>query len=192
MPARRSIDFDQDDSWTLFHSCGFDFSVWEIFGALLFGGRLVIVPRDVAASPREFRRLLAEEGVTVLSQIPSAFARLLEPEGDVAWAARLRYVVFGGEALDYAALRPWYRRGYNAATRLVNMYGITETTVHVTYREVDAEDAESGGGPASGGRWRICTLYVLDERGRPQPIGVAGELYVGGDGLPGLLEPARA
>jgi amino acid adenylation domain-containing protein len=187
------FEFGATDAWTLFHSYAFDFSVWEIFGALLYGGRLVIVPGEVARSPADFAELLQQEGVTLLSQTPSAFVRLLEvtlaeQAGTAAvqgphWGSCLRYVVFGGEALEYASLRPWYRQGLNPATRLINMYGITETTVHVTWRAVSAADAEAGGGRGVGRPLSDLTAYILDAHREPQPVGVTGELYIGGGGL---------
>ena len=130
--------FGAEDVWTLFHSAAFDFSVWEIWGALLYGGRLVVVPYLTTRSPEDFHRLLVDEGVTVLNQTPSAFRQLVQADlasGIDASALRLRYVVFGGEALDPHVLRPWVDRHGDDRPRLVNMYGITETTVHVTWRD---------------------------------------------------------
>jgi amino acid adenylation domain-containing protein len=175
--------FGPDDVWTLFHSFAFDFSVWEIWGALLYGGRLVIVPRDTARSPDDFYALLCEEGVTVLNQTPSAFRQLIAAEASNGAEHRLRYVVFGGEALELATLRPWFERNDDRRTRLVNMYGITETTVHVTYRPVERADAERAGPSPIGVRIPDLTTYVLDPRGEPVPVGVTGELYVGGAGV---------
>ncbi|MFF8452878.1 amino acid adenylation domain-containing protein, partial [Streptomyces leeuwenhoekii] len=170
--------FGADDVWTLFHSFAFDFSVWEIWGALLHGGRLVVVPQAVSRSPREFYELLCASGVTVLNQTPSAFRQLIAAQGEEGAAHRLRVVVFGGEALDVAALKPWMRRGVNRGTRLVNMYGITETTVHVTYRELSWGDLEGSASPI-GVRIPDLRVYVLDGRGGPVPVGAVGELYVG-------------
>ncbi|MEU6278662.1 amino acid adenylation domain-containing protein, partial [Streptomyces populi] len=174
--------FGRDDVWSLFHSYAFDFSVWELWGALLHGGRLVVVPFEVSRSPQEFARLLAAEGVTVLNQTPSAFYQLMELERD-DWA--LRCVVFGGEALDTSRLEGWFARHGSGGPRLVNMYGITETTVHVSYFPLDG--AVVGG---SGGRGGVIgrglpdlRVFVLDEWLRPVPVGVAGELYVAGAGL---------
>ncbi|WP_318196650.1 non-ribosomal peptide synthetase [Streptomyces sp. MCL20-2] len=174
--------FGADDVWTLFHSFAFDFSVWEIWGALLHGGRLVVVPQEVTRNPEEFYGVLCAEGVTVLNQTPSAFRQLIAAQGDGGAAHRLRVVVFGGEALDVSALRPWVRRGVNRDTRLVNMYGITETTVHVTYRELSSGDLEGSASPI-GCRIPDLRLYVLDGRGGPVPVGAVGELYVGGGGV---------
>jgi amino acid adenylation domain-containing protein len=175
--------FGEHDTWTLFHSFAFDFSVWEIWGALAYGGRLVVVPSTVTRDAIAFRRLLVEERVTVLNQTPSAFHQLIEADQRAPDPLSLRLVIFGGEALDLAALRPWYARHADDAPRLVNMYGITETTVHVTYRPLSAEDADHGGGSPIGAAIPDLTLHVLDERGRPVSPGVIGELFVGGAGL---------
>ncbi|UOZ02722.1 amino acid adenylation domain-containing protein [Amycolatopsis sp. WQ 127309] len=171
-----------DDVWTLFHSSAFDFSVWEIWGALLTGGHLVVVPYWVSRSPAEFRALLVSRRVTVLSQTPSAFAQLMAADRAPLAPLPLRLVVFGGEALDPAPLRGWFDRYPENRCRLVNMFGITETTVHVTAQTITRREALSGSrsvGPALPG-WH---LYVLDERGRPLPIGVPGEIHVGGAGV---------
>jgi amino acid adenylation domain-containing protein len=176
--------FGASDVWTLFHSFAFDFSVWEIWGALLYGGKLVIVPYMVSRSPDAFHELLANEGVTVLNQTPSAFRQLIaaDQEAPRDRKLRLRHVVFGGEALDTRSLLPWYERYADDAPRLVNMYGITETTVHVTYRELRKEDASRNSSPI-GEPIPDLSLYLLDGNLEPVPIGVAGELYVGGAGL---------
>ncbi|APF95483.1 non-ribosomal peptide synthetase [Burkholderia pseudomallei] len=188
--------FDERDVWTLFHSYGFDFSVWEMWGALLHGGRLVIVPTEVTRTPSAFFALLCAEGVTVLNQTPSAFQALMsaqeereereEAAGNIeranVVAHRLRYVIFGGEALEPRTLASWYAR-HGERTQLVNMYGITETTVHVTYCALRAEDAMRLGASPIGVRIPDLQLYVLDARREPVPMGVTGELYVGGAGV---------
>jgi amino acid adenylation domain-containing protein len=176
--------FDSRDVWTLFHSCAFDFSVWELWGALLHGGRLVIVPYAVSRAPDAFRELLVRERVTVLNQTPSAFRQLLQadaaqPKAELA----LRYVVFGGEALELESLRPWFERYGDARPLLVNMYGITETTVHVTYRPIRARDLNAGQGSVIGSPIPDLQVYILDKHGRPAPIGVPGEICVGGAGV---------
>ncbi len=172
--------FGPDDVWTLFHSFAFDFSVWEIWGALAYGGRLVVVPWETSRSPTDFARLLAAERVTVLNQTPSAFAQLIPAAADLA-LPDLRYVVFGGEALALEPLRPWWaKRGERP--QLVNMYGITETTVHVTWLPVSPDDLAAGGSPI-GRPIPDLALRVLDGELEPVPAGVAGELYVGGAGL---------
>ena len=143
--TEQHFDFSARDVWTLFHSCAFDFSVWEMWGALLYGGRLEIVPRAVARSGPEFARFLAECRVTVLNQTPSAFTALIRvPEmdnrhGDMA----LRLVIFGGEALNPAKLRPWADSYCGAPPDLANMYGITETTIHTTYHRLTSVDLKS-------------------------------------------------
>ncbi|SOD02868.1 amino acid adenylation domain-containing protein, partial [bacterium JGI 053] len=177
--------FGADDVWTLFHSCAFDFSVWESWGALLYGGRLVVVPFLTTRSPDDFHRLLVDEGVTVLSQTPSAFRQLAQASlasGVDPCALALRHVVFGGEALDPRWLRPWIDRYGDERPRLVNMYGITETTVHVTYRPITRADLEGGGSPI-GVPIPDLALHLLDAHLEPVPPCVPGELCVGGAGV---------
>ena len=189
--ARRRFDFGPRDVWTLFHSYAFDFSVWEIWGALCHGGRLVIVPHLVSRSPEAFAELLAAERVTVLNQTPAAFYQLaaVEETAERLETRRigpaLRWVIFGGEALETWRLAPWVRRHGVTQPRLVNMYGITETTVHVTFRaltEADLAAAPQRGSPI-GRPLADLAAHVLDPLLEPVPRGVHGELYVGGAGL---------
>ncbi|WP_186122563.1 amino acid adenylation domain-containing protein [Burkholderia gladioli] len=173
--------FGPQDTWALFHSFAFDFSVWEIWGALLHGGRLVIVPKLTSRSPQACYALLCDTGVTVLNQTPSAFRQLIAAQAESDREHKLRHVVFGGEALEVGMLRPWYEDARNSSCQLVNMYGITETTVHVTYWPLSAE---GGGTPAGIGRpIPDLSVHVLDANLNPVPIGVAGELCVGGAGV---------
>ncbi|MFJ6185357.1 amino acid adenylation domain-containing protein [Streptomyces sp. NPDC092295] len=184
--ARREMDFGPSDVWTLFHSYAFDFSVWELWGALLHGGRLVVVPTEVTRSPEDFLRLLADERVTVVSQTPSAFHLLAGADRDDPATGRrlaLRHIVFGGEALDPRGLAEWYARHPDDAPVLVNMYGITETTVHVTALRMGREDAPAVVGSPVGHPLGDLGLYVLDDRLRPAAPGVTGEIYVSGAGL---------
>ncbi|MFB9569689.1 amino acid adenylation domain-containing protein, partial [Saccharopolyspora hordei] len=177
--------FGEQDVWTLFHSYAFDFSVWELWGPLLNGGRLVVVPHLVSRSPGEFLELLVREGVTVLNQTPSAFYQLAQADQEdpeLGDRLALRYVVFGGEALEPAKLAGWYQRHGEDAPRLVNMYGITETTVHVTYFPLAAAHTTESRSPIGEGIPDLG-LYVLDGALQPVPPGVTGELYVSGAGL---------
>jgi amino acid adenylation domain-containing protein/non-ribosomal peptide synthase protein (TIGR01720 family) len=174
--------FNERETWTLFHSCAFDFSVWEIWGALLYGGRVVVVPFLVSRSPESFYELLAREKVTVLNQTPSAFRQLIQAEEAVGQKELpLRYVIFGGEALEMQSLRPWFERHGDAEPQLVNMYGITETTVHVTYRALSKDDLNSGS--VIGVPIPDLQIFILDANGQMTPIGVPGEMHVGGAGL---------
>ncbi|WP_054532742.1 non-ribosomal peptide synthetase [Herpetosiphon geysericola] len=177
--------FNQHDVWSLFHSFAFDFSVWEIWGALLYGGRLVVVPFMTTRNPAAFYQLLCDEGVTVLNQTPSAFRQLIISDAEHALPSRLdlRYVIFGGEALNVGALQPWFERHGDVRPQLVNMYGITETTVHVTYRPLTLHDAQNPQTSPIGAPIPDLDLYVLDDHYQPVPFGIAGELYVGGAGL---------
>ncbi|MFC8125289.1 amino acid adenylation domain-containing protein [Streptomyces sp. NPDC057302] len=176
--------FGERDVWTLFHSYAFDFSVWELWGALLYGGRLVVVPHAVSRSPEAFLELLADERVTVLNQTPSAFYQLIEADQrrpDTRLA--LRYVVFGGEALAPGRLGEWFDRHPDDRPTLVNMYGITETTVHVTQHALTRESAAADSGSTVGPALPDLRAYVLDAALRPVPPGAVGELYVAGAGL---------
>lgn len=177
------FEFGPTDVWTLFHSVAFDFSVWELWGALFYGGRLVVVPFGLSRSPHEFRRLLDAEGVTILNQTPSAFRQLMRADEVAAGtpALQLRYVIFGGEALDLASLRPWFDRHGDAHPRLVNMYGITETTVHVTYRPVGAADLDAGS--VIGKPIPDLQIHLLDSQQQPVAAGEPGEIHVGGAGV---------
>jgi amino acid adenylation domain-containing protein len=180
--------FGPKDVWTLFHSYAFDFSVWEIWGALAYGGTLVVVPYWVSRSPESFYELLGQEGVTVLNQTPSAFRQLMRAEEEANAAGTiqelaLRLVIFGGEALEIQSLRPWVERHGPDRPLLVNMYGITETTVHVTYRPLSEADVRGGGGSVIGRAIPDLGLRVVDRSLQPQPVGVHGELCISGAGL---------
>ncbi|MFI9262198.1 amino acid adenylation domain-containing protein [Streptomyces sioyaensis] len=176
--------FGPEDVWTLFHSFAFDFSVWEIWGALTYGGRLVVVDRDTTRNAAAFMKLLIEQRVTVLNQTPSAFGLLQQEIGrKLAGHLALRLVVFGGEALQPTRLRPWWEAYGGAGPRLVNMYGITEATVHVTAREITSGDAERSAVSPIGRPLADTEVFVLDPAGGVVPVGVAGELWVGGAGL---------
>ncbi|MFP5265511.1 MAG: amino acid adenylation domain-containing protein [Blastocatellia bacterium] len=177
--------FNENDVWTMFHSFGFDFSVWELWGALIYGGRVVVVPYWVSRSTQAFYEMLKSEKVTVLNQTPSAFRQLMlaEERDESGDALSLREVIFGGEALELGSLRPWVRRHRGGRPRLVNMYGITETTVHVTYRPLTEDEIEGGMGSVIGRPIEDLTVYVLDDQMRLMPVGIPGEMYVGGDGL---------
>ena len=164
--------FDHRDVWTLFHSCAFDFSVWEIWGALLHGGRLAIVPYWVSRSPDAFLDLLETEKVTILNQTPSAFRQLIHAESSLPRNPQLalREIIFGGEALDFAMLQPWVERERHAEhPRLVNMYGITETTVHVTYRPLTREDIAHAEASRIGIAIPDLEVYILDPHMDPAP-----------------------
>ena len=169
--------------WTQCHSLAFDFSVWEIFGALLCGGRVVVVPDAVVRSPEDLHALLVAEQVTVLSQTPSAFYALQTADGlspELGRQLKLEAVVFGGEALEPQRLGAWLD-SHPDSPRLVNMYGITETTVHASFREILAGDVDSAVSPI-GAPLAHLGFFVLDNSLQPVPAGVAGELYVAGAG----------
>jgi len=175
------FNFNEDDVWTMFHSHCFDFSVWEMYGALLFGGRVIIIPKVKAIDTRGFLQLLKDEKVTVLNQTPSAFYNLIKEElAQPVHALHLKYVIFGGEALFPAKLKGWYN--IYPDVQLINMFGITETTVHVTYKEIGSYEIDNNisniGKPIP-----TLSVYILDEHKNIVPKGVTGELYVGGAGV---------
>jgi amino acid adenylation domain-containing protein len=180
------FDFSARDVWTMFHSYCFDFSVWEMYGALLYGGKLVMIPRMVARDTGKFLEILKNEGVTILNQTPSAFYSIIQQElndsGGVIKHGELniRYIIFGGEALNSGRLKRW--KAAYPKTRLINMYGITETTVHVTFKEIHDEDI-SGNISNIGKPIPTLETYVLNSQLTLQPIGVPGECCVGGDGV---------
>ncbi|MFJ4570444.1 amino acid adenylation domain-containing protein [Streptomyces sp. NPDC088846] len=177
--------FSGDDVWPLFHSYAFDVSVWELWGALAHGGKLVVVPFDVARSPDDFLDLLVEHRVTVLNQTPSAFRSLVGAAGSGdprIGELALRAVVFAGERLEFAELAPWVERLGLDRPRLLNMYGITETTVHSTYHRVTEQDLMSGGNPV-GRPLADLRIHLLDRYGQVVPVGVTGEIHVGGPGV---------
>ncbi|MEU0622945.1 amino acid adenylation domain-containing protein [Streptomyces rubiginosohelvolus] len=180
--VREDFGLCPDDTWTCFHSAAFDFSVWEIWGALLTGGRLVVVDHWTTRSPEDFHALLVRERVSVLSQTPSAFTQLAAADRAAQEAVAARLVVLGGEPLDARPLLDWFDRHPEDRCRLVNMYGITETTVHVTAATLTRREALAGsrsvGRPLPG--WSV---RVLDAHGRPVPPGAPGEIVVGGAGV---------
>ncbi|GAA0958496.1 amino acid adenylation domain-containing protein [Actinocorallia libanotica] len=181
--TRYGMDFGPHDVWVQFHSASFDFAVWELWGALAHGGELLVPEYGLTRSPLDFHRLVRERGVTVLNQTPSAFYRFIEADRHVGEPLpALRRIVFGGEALDLGRLRGWVERHGTATPELVNMYGITETTVHVTHRVLtDADFAFGDGASPIGGPLPGLTAYLLDDRLRPVPPGRVGAIYVAGD-----------
>ena len=179
-----TFEFNDRDVWTLFHSYAFDFSVWEIWGALFHGGKLIIVPPVITRSPDEFYQLLIDHKVTILNQTPSAFGQLvlIDQESKQSDLLSLRSIIFGGEALDHHSLLNWSERHGLDQPEIINMYGITETTVHVTYHRICKEDLEN---PSSNIGRPISDLdiYILDAHRNPVPVGIKGEIYIGGAGV---------
>jgi amino acid adenylation domain-containing protein len=176
--------FGPTDVWTLLYSYAFDASVWDIWGALLFGGRLVIVPQDVSHDMVAFRTLLERERITVLDQTPTTFRALIDADRDAPPADfALRHVVLGGEALELQMLKPWFDRYGDTTPELFNTYGPTETTVQVTFRRITRADLGAGTGSVIGAPLADIRIYLLDAHGQPVPIGVTGEMYIAGGGV---------
>ncbi|HLP62850.1 MAG TPA: amino acid adenylation domain-containing protein [Candidatus Deferrimicrobium sp.] len=179
--GRELFGFCSRDVWTMFHSFCFDFSVWEMYGPLLHGGKLVTVPRLIAHEPQRYLETLKKKTVTILNQTPTVFYQLVQEEMQAPGKSlHLRYVIFGGEALKPGKLKPW--KDKYPGTKLINMYGITETTVHVTFKEISGAEIEQNisniGKP-------LPTLsgYIVNKYLKLQPKTVPGELLVGGHGV---------
>ncbi|GJL65936.1 MAG: hypothetical protein NPIRA05_09070 [Nitrospirales bacterium] len=180
------FQFTHYDVWTLFHSYAFDFSVWEMWGAWLYGGRLIVVPYRVSRSPDQFYDLLLREKVTVLNQTPAAFMQLIQVDQarEKSEHLTLRVVIFGGEKLEFSQLKPWVDRYGDEHPRLINMYGITETTIFATYRPIRAEECLCASMRSVIGQpLRDLELYILDNQQQFVPVGVPGEMYIGGAGV---------
>ena len=178
---RFQFDFGEDDVWTMFHSHCFDFSVWEMYGALLNGGKLILISQDCARDPQKYMAVLQEHQVSVLNQTPTAFYNLAgEVKKQGVLLPEIRYVVFGGEALSPTKLKDWYHNHPKA--KLVNMYGITEITVHASYKNIGPNEIENGYSNI-GRSLPTGSLYLLDNNLKPVPKGVIGEIYVGGQGV---------
>lgn len=184
--SARLFEFGSDDVWVMAHSYTFDFSVWEMYGALFHGGTLVLPEQHEIQDVAQFRALLCARRVTILNQTPGAFYNFIDEElrnnGEDEVALSLRCVIFGGDKLEVSKLAGWANRHPPARVKLVNMYGITETTVHVTYHHITVEDIRSAGSPI-GRPLPGVELYVLDEELQLVPQGVTGELFVGGSGV---------
>jgi len=181
--TQEKFNFGITDVWTLFHSFAFDFSVWELWGALLYGGRLVIVSYNTSRSPQAFYQLLCQQQVTVLNQTPSAFRQLISAQMQSTEQHALRCVVLGGEALEFHSLKPWIEHNSLAHTQLINMYGITEITVHATYYAISQIDIDAQPGSVIGNPLPDLRFYLLDAHLQPVPLGVTGEIYIAGAGV---------
>jgi amino acid adenylation domain-containing protein len=175
------FEFNSEDVWSLFHSCVFDFSVWEMWGALLYGAKLVVIPKEISRAPDVFAQWVEKYQITVLNQTPSAFKQFVA----VGQPYHLRYVIFGGEALDIPSVSHWLEQYSDQQTKLINMYGITETTVHVTYQELSLELLANRVAAPIGEAIPDLSMYILDPWLQPVPDGMTGELFISGDGVAG-------
>ena len=176
-----------DDCWLVAHSLCFDFSVWELYGALLFGGRAVIASADDVGDPSRLVTLVDAESVSIMSSTPGAFYRFAAEAvkaGDSRRFPSLRYVTFGGDRLECHYLESWRQCFGLERIQLVNMYGITETTVHVTAHCLTDPDFDQRRGQSIIGTPLAETeVWVVNESGAILPIGAVGEIWVGGTGL---------
>ena len=174
---------DHTDVWTLFHSFAFDFSVWEIWGALTTGARLCIVSKETTWSAEAFCRLLRDEHVSILNQTPSSFYALINAECQARdsgeHALSLRSIILGGEALNLQKLEQWWQYYPEGQPRLINMYGITETTVHVTWLELTQNLGDSEHSPI-GQALLGLEVHLLDPHLHTVAEGQMGEIFVSG------------
>lgn len=178
--SEKVFHFSEEDTWTLFHAFHFDFSVWEIFGALLYGGRLVIVGRESIYDVEKFYRVLVQEKVTFLNLTPTVFHKLMEVDQSLKQPLNLRIVLIGGEALYSKSLLPWFQSHDENKPRLFNVYGITETTILSTYYPISKKQIEKDEGAVIGKPFSDRKIYVLDEHQRPVKANEVGELYTSG------------
>lgn len=182
--AASRFDFSADDVWTLYHSYSFDFSVWEMWMPIYTAARMVGVPQAVAREPRRFIQHLRVHGVTVLNQVPSVFRHMTEAYLEAgAPALDLRYVIFGGEAVDLAAIASFDARCPDPRPAWVNMYGITEATVHVTYKRLSPHDFDDRSATPIGVPLPHLRVHVLDSGFQPVSDGETGEMWVTGAGV---------
>jgi amino acid adenylation domain-containing protein len=183
--ARTRMHFTATDVWSLFHSFSFDFSVWEMWGPLLTGGRIVLVPQHARLDPQAFVTFLANAGVTVCNMVPSVFRHLVASGAGPQDELAVRQLVFGGEAVDPRSTSEWLS-ALPAARRpaVANMYGITESTVHVTLRPMTAVDfSRSGPGTLIGTPLSHVRMRLVDAQLRPVVPGDVGEILLDGAGV---------
>jgi amino acid adenylation domain-containing protein len=174
------LSFSATDRWIMAHSVAFDFSVWEMYGALVNGGSLYIPGREQVRDTGMFCHLLEDQRITILNQTPSSFYALL----DIIQLRDLRMVIFGGDVLDFTKLRRWLDIPGHERVALYNLYGITETTVHVTWHRVtDEEILLAGGSSYIGTPLPGAAVYIMNKQLQLCPEGVFGEICVGGDGV---------
>ncbi len=185
--GRHDFDFCESDVWIIAHSFCFDFSVWEMYGALLYGGKVVVAQKEDVRDTQKFLALIKQHQVTVLNQTPAAFRNLIDVEDQQEahqLCDHLRYVIFGGDRLDPSSLQKWVCHYPLKRIALINMYGITETTVHVSYYRIKDRDISQPDGRSLIGRpLPETSIYICDANMNQQPIGVAGEMYIGGSGV---------
>jgi amino acid adenylation domain-containing protein len=182
--TRQLLNVSDQDVWTLFHSSAFDISVWEMWGALAHGGRLVIVDSDTARSPETYWRLLHDHRVTIICHTPTSFSQFDRVDADMGSQLALRVMVLGGESLDARTLGPWFARHGDACPEIWNGYGPTEATVFATFRRMLVPDVRrSRLGSMIGTALPHLSVVVLDKWGREAPQGALGEIVIAGDAV---------
>jgi amino acid adenylation domain-containing protein len=172
------VSFRPKDAVAQVSNISFDAATFEIWGALLNGAKLVIFPKEKVLTLKDFASSLRIEGITVLLLSPALFNQMVQ---EVPGAFQsLRFLLLGGEALDPSRVRQALESG--APQQLLNVYGPTENATISTWYRV--EEVEPGAGTVPIGKAIANSqTYILDRHLQPVPVGVAGELYVGGAGL---------
>lgn len=171
-----NFDFNKDDRWIMAHSYGFDFSTWEIWGALLNAASLYIPDRMEVKDSFKFYDLLLREKISILNQTPKSFDNLMLVGEAKPKLKNVRYLVFGGDKLNIKKIGHWLEE--NPQLTAVNMYGITETTVHVSFKKITVDKYSNIGNPLAG-----YALSLRNKKGAIVPDGFIGELFVAGDGV---------
>lgn len=183
LSAREVFNFTNNDVWTMFHSYAFDYSVWELWGALLNGAKVIILPYKVTRDPEMFYDLVFQKRVTILSQTPSAFKEFQNVDSQKKKQLSLKYVVFGGEKLQTSTLIDWYQKHDDTEIKLVNMYGITEATVHATAKILTQKGILENKNSTIGRPLDDLKIYIVDSHLNIVPDGVIGEMVIVGDGV---------
>ncbi|MGD8823018.1 MAG: amino acid adenylation domain-containing protein, partial [Anaerolineales bacterium] len=183
--SEESCRFGPDDTWALFHSFTFDFSVWELFGALFYGGRLIVIPVSMRRSLDTYFKKVVFKRLTILAMIPPLFfeAALMPQFFDRLAGSKLRHIFLGGDVLDVSKLAPFFQRDGAKPIRITNVYGPTETTVFVTWHEVSRKDLDQASGSIIGRPLDGASIFIFDSHLNLLPVGVPGEIVVGGLGV---------
>jgi amino acid adenylation domain-containing protein len=179
----RNCSLTYADRVLQFASFAFDSSIEEIFTPLIVGAAVVLRPNDVFAPGDAFTHLLRQQSVTV-AELPTAFWHQWVDDGeDGPDPEALRLIVVGGEKAERRRLETWRRSSVGRRCNWLNSYGPTEATVYSTALLIEPHTQLKTGEVAIGFPVANTQIYILDPQGLPVPIGVSGEIYIGGEGV---------